>query len=176
MKLREILELKPGTLIKGLFVDVSGAIRFNLNGWDVRHRKIIDSVHNVGFPFVYYDDERVSNLIKKGKIEVYKPGKVEYSVLRKNGQCYYKDIKHWFRKEETSEGECLGMSLGKSFIAIQPTQADMYRPDFYEIYVFHKMLHGEKTKWIVLQSKTQYKGLLIIDPDQVLLDIHMNLL
>lgn len=180
MKLKDLLEIKPGTLIKGLSVNVSGANSLCLEGWQYSSSKnpIKDSspVDPVNYTFTYYKDERVSQLIKKGRIQMFQPGATKWSVLRCNGETYYKDIKYFFEKETLQPGECVGMSLGKSFIAIQPFHVDMYRPNFYEIYAFHNILQGEKSKWIVLQSKTQHKGLLVIDPDQVLLDINMDLL
>lgn len=180
MKLKDLLEIKPGTLVKGLTISISGTASLSLEGWNIEAQKksIKDSSLHVptDYTFTYYKDERVAELIKKGKIHIFQPGNTKWSVLRCNGETYYKDIKYFFEKEALQTGECVGMSLGKSFIAIQPSHVDMYRPDFYEIYAFHNILQGEKSKWIVLQSKTQYKGLLVIDPDQVLLDIHMDLL
>lgn len=181
MKLKEILDLKAGTLIKGLAVTSYGKQRLCVDGWQVsgslKNNKSDESALPRGqYVFTYYKDKRVTELIKKKRIQVYKPGPVKYSVLKHNGESYYKDIKYYFEQEVINEGDCLGMSLGRSFIAIQPTHVDVYRPDFYEIYVFHNILCGEKSRWIVLQSMTQYKGLLVIDPDQVLLDIHMDLL
>lgn len=180
MKLKDLLEIKPGTLIKGLIVDVSGVNSLKLEGWEIKAPKnpikASKASDATSHTFTYYKDERVSELIKKGRIHIFQPGNTKWSILRYNGETYYKDIKLFFEKEVLQPGECVGMSLGKSFIAIQPSHVDMYRPDFYEIYAFHNILQGEKSKWIVLQSKTQYKGLLVIDPDQVLLDIHMDLL
>lgn len=183
MKLREILELKAGTLIKGLSVSPEGKIGLQVNGWKIEKESInekrksyVKALDADCYELTSYKDKRVKDLVKSGKIHIYNSDQVMYSALKHNGESYYKDIRHHFEKEELEIGECIGMSLGKNFIAIQPFEADVYRPDFYEIYVFHNILRGEKSQWIVLQSKTQYKRLLMINPDQVLLDIDMELL
>lgn len=181
MKLKEILELKAGTLIKGLAIASNGKQRLCIDGWQVsgtakNDKSDVSALSKRRYVFTYYKDKRVTELIKKKRIQIYEPGPIKFLTLRHNGESHYRDIKYHFEQVTINEGDCLGMSLGRSFITTQPTYVDIYRPDFHKIYVFHNILCGEKSRWVVLQSMIRYKGLLVIDPDQILLNIYMDLL
>jgi len=180
MKLREILEIKPGTLIKGLHVGPSGSVSFSLEHWILDKKKLVKnhlfdkekSVYN----FSYYNNARIENLLKDSKIVKCEIDNVDYPTLRKNGACYYSDIKFWVRQEDIAVNDVVGLSLGENVLAIQPQTADLYRPDYFEIFLFHKILDGDKIKWIVLQSgKVVSKNLIMKKTEFLLLDIFMEL-
>lgn len=179
-KLRSILDIDPGTLIKGLYVAYSCSVHFNLEGWDLTQRKYIkglwSAVDREQFVFGYYSDSRVSELLTRQKLVLYQSSNMNFKTFKQNGEAYYKDIKRWTKQEQIGIGDCLGMSLGENFIAIQPSHADLYRPDFYEVYLFHKVLHNNTIKWIILHSKTISKKKIILNPQVLLLDINMELL
>jgi len=179
-KLGDILDIPAGTLIKGLHVSYSGSIRFSLHGWNIEQRRYIKglwtSVDREVFTFEYYPDARVADLFAEKTLYVYKPGNMTFETFRRNGEAYYKDINHWVKQEQFVVGDCIGMSLGESFVAIQPTNAEMYRPDYYEIYLFHKILHNDTIKWIILRSNALNKKRVILNPQVLLLDIDMELL
>lgn len=180
MKLREILEIKPGTLIKGLHVGHSGSVALSLDNWIFEQKKFVKSIWSNDqksiFNFCYYNNLRIETLLKENKITKCAIDNINYPTLRKNGESYYSDIKFWVQQEEIESEEVLGMSLGENVLAIQPHAADLYRPDFFEIFLFHKILHGDKIKWVVLQSgKVVSKNLIMKKTEFLLLDIFMEL-
>ena len=179
MKLRKILDIQAGTLIKGLYVCRSGSIRLSLDGWKYDQRKFIrglwTSCDREQFTFQYYKDSRVSTLFDERKLILHSPENMSLLTFQKNGEAFYLDINKWTKWEQIESGHCLGMSLGENFIAVKPSHADIYRPDFYEVYLFHKVIHGGTVKWIMLQSKTISKNLIVPNPKTALADIIMEL-
>lgn len=179
MKLREILEIQPGTLIKGLHVGFSGSIRLSLDGWTFEQRKYVRGLWTTTdrelFTFAYHRDSRVAALIETEKLLVHDSENMRFSTFRQNGQTYYADIVQWTEQERIETGDCVGMSLGENFIAVKPSHAEIYRPNYYEVYLFHKVLHNGTIKWLALQSRTVSKNLVLSNPKSMLLDIIMEL-
>lgn len=179
MKLREILDIQPGTLIKGLHVSLSGSIRLSLDGWEFDQRKLVrglwSSWDREQFTFQYYNDVRVGSLIDSKLLLLHSNSNMSLKTFQQNGKAFYKDINKWTKQERIDSGDCLGMSLGENFIAVKPSHADIYRPDYYEVYLFHKVLHNGTIKWIVLQSRTISKTLIVPNPKTALSDIIMEL-
>ena len=181
IKLREILEIKPGTLIKGLHIGISGSVSLSLEGWDFEQKTLVKTVWSLTdreiFRFCYYNNTRLETLLTDSKIIKYQIDNINYFTLRKNGEAYYKDIKGWIEQEDIKINDCIGLSLGENILAIQPHSADIYRPDFFEIFLFHKILHGDKIKWIVIQSKKVVsKNTLMSKAEFLLFDIPMELI
>lgn len=179
MKLGKILDIQPGTLIKGLHVNLSGSIRLSLDGWIFDQRKLVrglwSSCDREQFTFQFYNDCRVGDLLEDQQIILHKVDNMSLGIFQQNGKAFYQDINKWTKQVRIESGECLGMSLGENFIAVKPSHADIYRPDYYEVYLFHKVLHDGTVKWIVLQSRTISKNLIVLNPKTALPEIIMEL-
>lgn len=179
MKLREILDIQPGTLIKGLHIGLSGSVRLSIDGWKFDQKRLVrglwSSVNRDSFTFEYYKDSRVSKLVENKRLFLHGPNDMNLATFQRNGKSFYGDISTWTKREQIESGECLGMSLGENFIAVKPSHVDIYRPDYYEVYLFHKVLHAGTIKWIVLQSKTISKKLIVPNPKTALPNITMEL-
>lgn len=177
--LREVLELKPGTLIQGLKIDFSGSVNFSVNGWQFDQRKLVKGLISFfdrdRFCYTYYKNSKVQEHINNNSIHINDGTNLTFGVFRANGEAFLKDMQAWFIQDIIDDGECLGMSLGENFIALQPSHHDTYRPDYYQIYVFHKVLHGLTIKWIALHSK-QVSKQLILSNNPSLMDITLELL
>jgi len=177
--LGEVLNIAPGTLIKGLKVTSCGKVVFCINGWEFEQRRLVKSIITPNdrerFCYTYYKNSKVNECISNKSIHITNRTNISYNTLRSNGESFFKDVQTWFARGLIDNGECLGMSLGENFIAIQPAHYDMYRSDFYELYVFHKILNEGSIKWIVLQAK-QVSKQLILCHNPGLMDIILEML
>ena len=191
--LKEMLNIQAGTLIMGLSIDYSGSVRFCLNGWDVNQRHHIKGLWSSSwatydskvYTFSYYEDARVSEMLTKKKLVLHGTSEPTFRKLQKNGRTYREDVSQWIKKVDLTVKECVGMSLGESFLTAQPTHtgnfvtviphAGIYRPDFYEVLLFHKILHGNSIKWIMLRSRAINKKNLVSNAQALLLDIVVEL-
>lgn len=179
VSLKEVLELKPGTLIRGLKINFSGSMNFSLDGWHFDQRKLVKSLLSYSdrdrFCYTYYKNSKVQEHINNNSIHINDGTNLTFGVFRANGEAFFKDMQTWFIQDIIDDGECLGMSLGENFIALQPSHHDMYRADYYQVYVFHKVLHGQAIKWIALHSKQVSKQLILCN-NPSLMDIVLELI
>lgn len=179
--LADVLDLKAGTLIKGLKVNQTGAVSFSLNGWFFEQRKLIrtvwSSIDRNQFSFTYYKGNKVEEHVKNSKIKLLNPEEgVDFASIKRNGRYFLRDLQSSFTQEVIDEGECVGMSMGKNFMAVQPSHYDVYRADYFEVYLFHKILHENENKWVAMHSKRVNKQLLLWGNKLKLLDIDLELI
>lgn len=178
MSLREVLNLKPGTLIRGLKITMTGTVEFSVDGWEFDQRRLVKEilapVDRTIFSYTYYKGSKIQEYVNNNAVHINDGSNFKYGTFRKNGEIFFKDVKPWFDQENINDGDCLGMSLGENFIALQPSHHDMYRPDYFEMFVFHKILHGDGIKWIALQSKRVSKQLILCN-NPSLLDVMLEL-
>jgi hypothetical protein len=172
MILKDLMEIEPGTLLKSK----KTADKNSLDIVFVDKYSNNENCSDTQIQILYCDNDLVIDLIEQNKIQEFKPHLIKWSILRCNGRIYHDNIKKYY-KYLTIEGEqCLGMSLGSTIVAIQPTNISVVRPEFYEIVIFHKVLFGTKILWLLLKSKTRHKSALIVEPDSLLPFVEINIL
>lgn len=178
--LASILNLKAGTLIKGLKVNLTGSVSFSTEGWLFEQRKLVrtvwSSIDRNKFSFTYYKGRKVQEHIENSRITPLSGERVDFTSLKKNGRYFLKDLQSSFAQEIIDEGECVGMSMGENFMAVQPSHYDVYRADYFEVYLFHKILHENDFKWVALHSKRVNKQLLLLENKLKSLDIKLELI
>ena len=180
MRLADILGIQAGTLIKGLFVDCDGTAQMHLEGWNIVKQNSATAfracVDRNFITLEYCCANQVSEMVGKQKLFLYEPGNATPWVLRQNGKVHYLAIECWTRRVQLAVGDCVGMSLGESFLAIQPSHTEVYHSDFYQIYMFHKILHDDTIKWIAMQSKPIIRGMFVRHVSQAsLLEVEVHL-
>jgi len=179
MKLKEVLEIKPGTLIKGLKISLAGTVHFSTEGWMMAQRRLVRNfltcTDRNNFSYTFYKNIKVQEHINNKVITINNDENFSYATLKKNGRAVVTDMLIHFSQENIVNGECIGMSLGENFIALQPSNYGMYRPDYYYVYILHKILHAQEIKWVILQSK-QIRKSVMINNTQDILDFQTELM
>jgi len=177
--IRQLIKIPAGVLFRGLYITYAGNVFLSTRKWTFEQKKYVkglwSTVERETFSFEYVKNIRISSLLKTGNISAYTGEGVSLPTFRRNGTFLFKEIITWTKKEVVCNGDCLGMSLGESIVAVRPFNLGTYRPDFYEVYLFHKVLYGDAIKWIILQSNSIRKNLVIHNPNDLFLDVEMKL-
>jgi len=177
--IRQLIKTPAGVLFKGLYISYAGNVFLSTKEWTFEQRKYVkglwSTVERETFSFEYVKNIRMTNLLESENFSLFTGKEINLPMFRRNGTFIFKEVNTWIKKETVHSGDCLGMSLGENIIAIRPFSLAAYRPDFYEIYLFHKVLHGRAIKWIMLRSNSIGKNLVIHNPNDLFLDVEMKL-
>lgn len=163
--LREVLNIPPGTLIKGFKITKTGQVVFSVEGWQFEQRRLVKTllspVDRDSFIYTLYQNLRIEQHLSNKQVIIDSDEARNFGVFTRNGRSLdrfdlYSDSK------VINTGECVGMSLGENILAVRPSrQMGPYRPDFFDLFVFHKVLNEGMIKWITLQAKQVSKQLIV---------------
>lgn len=176
--LGEVLDIPPGTLIKGFRVKHSGQVVFSIDGWVFEQRRLVKTllspVDRDSFCYTMYQNVRIQEHLLNEEVIIHSDDAKGFSILKKNGRTLDRyDL--YSNTKIIHSGDCIGMSLGENILAVRPfQQMSPYRPDFFNLYVLHKILHDGLIKWLVLQAKQVSKQLIVCDNPK-LMDIVLEI-
>jgi hypothetical protein len=116
----------------------------------------------VWFGLAAAKDTTVQKLIADGFfIELDKPTGLSDKHMRRNGDTFYKNLIHLTSRIAFEPGSFIGLSLGKTIVALQPYFQDVYRPAYHEVFLLHKslLLPTGSIGWIVFRVfVSNYRG------------------
>lgn len=179
-----INHIQPGDLIKGLHISSNGRSYLNKDRWiidtpqdpiDQKRRNAFFEATNNCIPFAVYSDDSIKDLIYANRIQMYNKQNLKLHILERNGLEFYQQFLCKFDKKFIEINKVVGLSLGENFLALEPFMGDMYRDDFYCLYLFHKILDKDRICWIILQSTVPHRILYNDDVSHLILNSKMAL-
>jgi len=177
--LRNLFSVQAGTLFRGLYISNNGNVFLSTKQWYYEQKKHVKGLWSTTdrdtVSFEYVPDSFISNLLRNKKISICDNSEMDFIKFSQNGIAIFPDLTKQTMQEVVMSEDCVGMSLGDNIIFIRPFHTATYRPGFYDIYLFHKVLHKDSIKWVVLQSNSIGKNLVLHNPDDLLLEIEMKL-
>lgn len=151
-----ILQIQPGTLIGGFFVDTEYGNLYLNSEWEYNgtpeYKKQFEL--ELGYRVHVFEDRLVQREIETGRLfKSENDSVIKLQKLAKNSSRY---SSFFFNRKSLNidKGTVVGMSLGESIILTNcHISGEIYRPKIYNIYLLHKMLIGDMVYWIQLESK-----------------------